>query len=187
MTTQFNIPFSVKSHQEDGFFCGYASVFDVTDHHQEVVARQAFAASLARWREKGRMPKMLWQHDQRKPIGIWEEIYEDEHGLYVKGRLLLELQAGRDAYALMKAGVIDSMSIGFRPIKATRDGAKKARVLTEVDLLEISLVTFAANPDAKVTAVKEFDLDDEIIRQIKELGEMLKARRLTQERNSLYV
>lgn len=183
MNTQINIPFTVKSHQEDGFFCGYASVFDVTDHHQEVVARKAFQNSLTKWKEKGRMPKMLWQHDQRKPIGVWDEIYEDEHGLYVKGRLLLDLQSGRDAYALMKAGVIDSMSIGFRPIKASRDSVKKARIITEIDLLEISLVTFAANPDAKVTAVKEFDLDAEIIRQIRELGEMLRARRLTQERN----
>ena len=183
MTQQMNIPFAIKSHQEDGFFCGYASVFNVTDHHQEEVARQAFSASLAKWKEKGRLPKMLWQHDQRKPIGVWEEIYEDEYGLYVKGRLLLDLQAGRDAYALMKAGVIDSMSSGFRPIKATRDAAKKARILTEVDLLEISLVTFAANPEAKVTAVKEFDVDEDIVRQINELSDMLKARRLTQERN----
>ena len=183
MTEQLNIPFTLKSHQEDGFFCGYASVFNVTDHHQEIVASKAFSLSLNRWKEKGRLPKMLWQHDQRKPIGVWEEIYEDEHGLYVKGRLLLDLQAGRDAYALMKAGVIDSMSIGFRPIKAARDSGKKARILTEVDLLEISLVTFAANPEAKVTAVKEFDLDEDVIHQINELSDMLKARRLTQERN----
>jgi phage head maturation protease len=92
MTQQLNIPFAIKSHQEDGFFCGYASVFNVTDHHQEKLRRHtAFSASLAKWKEKGRMPKMLWQHDQRKPIGVWEEIYEDEHGLYVKGRLLLDL------------------------------------------------------------------------------------------------
>ncbi len=182
MTKQLNIPFSIKSHQDDGFFCGYASVFDVTDHHQEIVAPQAFQQSLHKWRARGRLPKMLWQHDQRKPIGVWDEIYEDAHGLFVKGRLLLDLEAGREAYALMKAGVIDSLSIGFRSVRALKDPKKNARILEEVDLLEISLVTFAANPDAKITAVKEFAVSDDIVRQIKELSEMLKSRRLTQER-----
>lgn len=182
MTNKLSIPFSIKSHQDDGFFCGYASVFDVADHHQEIVARQAFRQSLANWQSKGRLPKMLWQHDQRKPIGVWDEIYEDDHGLFVKGRLLLDLESGREAYALMKAGVIDSLSIGFRTLKALKDPSKGPRILQEVDLLEISLVTFAANPDAKITAVKEFVVDEEIVRQIKELSDMLKSRRLTQER-----
>lgn len=182
MTKQLNIPFSIKSHQDDGFFCGYASVFGVTDHHQEIVARQAFQNSLSRWKGKGRLPKMLWQHDQRKPIGVWEEIYEDAHGLFVKGRLLLDIEGARDAYALMRAGVIDSLSIGFRPLKAIKDPKKNARVLEEIDLLEISLVTFAANPDAKITGVKEFAVDESIVRQIKELSQLLKSRKLTPER-----
>lgn len=175
MTNQLNIPLSIKSHREDGFFCGYASVFDVTDHHQEIVSRQAFRQSLQNWRGKGRLPKMLWQHDQRKPVGIWEDIYEDEHGLFVKGRILLDIEAGREAYALMKAGVIDSLSIGFRPVRALKDPEKNIRILKEVDLLEISLVTFAANPDAKITVVKEFAVDEDIVRQIGEISSLLRS------------
>ncbi|WP_010297165.1 HK97 family phage prohead protease [Candidatus Odyssella thessalonicensis] len=182
MIKQLGIPFSIKSHQEDGFFCGYASVFEVTDHHQEIVARRAFQQSLNKWRGKGRLPKMLWQHDQRRPIGVWDEIYEDEHGLFVKGRLLLDLAAGREAYSLLKAGVIDSLSIGFKPVRAIKDPKRNARVLEEVDLLEISLVTFAANPDAKITTVKEFVENDAIVRQIKELSRLLKAHNLNKGR-----
>lgn len=157
MNTNRNAPFSLKSHQEDGFFCGYASVFQVLDHHHEIMAPQAFKASLDQWQRKGKLPKMLWQHDQKQPIGFWHEITEDEHGLFVKGQLLLDLQGGREAYALLKAGVIDSLSIGFRPIKAKRQGKGEPRLFEEVDLMEISLVTFAANAEAKITTVKEFE------------------------------
>lgn len=156
-TAHIHSAFTIKSHQPDGFFCGYASVFLILDHHQEVIAPRAFKASLQRWTSKGKLPKMLWQHDAKKPVGIWHEIYEDEHGLFVKGQLLLDLEAGREAYALLKAGVIDSLSIGFRPVKAKRDGKSQGRLLEEVDLMEISLVTFGANPEAKITAVKKFD------------------------------
>lgn len=157
MTTTRHAPFCLKSHQEDGFFCGYASVFQVLDHHKEIMAPQAFKGSLERWHRKGKLPKMLWQHDQKRPIGFWHEITEDEHGLFVKGQLLLDLQGGREAYALLKAGIIDSMSIGFRPLKAKRHGKDAARVFEEVDLMEISLVTFAANTEAKITTVKGFE------------------------------
>lgn len=156
-TTHMNSAFTIKSHQPDGFFCGYASVFQVLDHHQEVIVPKAFRGSLQRWSSKGKLPKMLWQHDAKKPVGVWQEIYEDDHGLFVKGQLLLDLAAGREAYALLKAGVIDSLSIGFRPVKAKRDGKSQVRLLEEVDLMEISLVTFGANPEAKITAVKKFD------------------------------
>lgn len=160
-TTHIHSAFTMKSHQPDGFFCGYASVFQVLDHHHEVIAPRAFKASLSKWSSKGKLPKMLWQHDAKKPVGVWHEIYEDEHGLFVKGQLLLDLEAGREAYALLKAGVIDSLSIGFRPVKAkreaARDGKNQVRLLEEVDLMEISLVTFGANPEAKITAVKRFD------------------------------
>ena len=159
-TAHIHSAFTIKSHQPDGFFCGYASVFQVLDHHQEVIVSKAFKGSLQRWRSKGKLPKMLWQHDAKKPVGVWHEIYEDDHGLFVKGQLLLDLAAGREAYALLKAGIIDSLSIGFRPIKAKRDGKSQVRLLEEVDLMEISLVTFGANPEAKITAVKRFDAAD---------------------------
>jgi HK97 family phage major capsid protein/HK97 family phage prohead protease len=155
-TAHIQSAFTLKSHQPDGFFCGYASVFQVVDHHREIIAPQAFRSSLQKWHGKGKLPKMLWQHDSKKPVGVWHEIYEDEHGLFVKGQLLLDLEAGREAYSLVKAGIIDSLSIGFKAVKAKRAGKNQSRILEEVDLMEISLVTFGANPEARITAVKEF-------------------------------
>lgn len=157
MYQQYKTKLTIKSHHPDGFFCGYASVFHLKDHHGEVITPNAFKNSLAQWKAHGGMPKLLWQHDQKQPIGIWHEIYEDDYGLFVKGQLLLDLQRAREAYALLKAGVIDGMSIGFRPVKTQKYGNTQDHYIEEIDLQEISLVTFAANSRAKVTAVKASD------------------------------
>jgi HK97 family phage prohead protease len=138
---------------EDGTFEGYASVFDVVDLGFDVVAPGAFAKSLG----SGRKVKMLWQHNQNDPIGVWDEVREDERGLYVKGRLLKEVNKGREAMALMRAGAIDSMSIGYRTVEAMPEAGGRVRRLKEVDLFEISVVTFPMLPDAKITAVKNED------------------------------
>jgi HK97 family phage prohead protease len=135
---------------DDGKFEGYASVFDVVDLGMDVVAPGAFRRSL----DSGRNVKLLWQHDMASPIGVWEEIKEDEKGLFVRGRLLTDVQQGREANALMRAGAIDSMSIGFKTIEAVAEGNGSVRRLTEVELFEISLVTFPMLPDAQITAVK---------------------------------
>jgi HK97 family phage prohead protease len=134
---------------QDGVFEGYASVFGVVDQGMDVVERGAFRKSLG-----ARKVKMLWQHDMSQPIGVWDEIYEDERGLFVRGRLLKEVEKGREAMALLRAGAIDSMSIGYRTVEATMEGDGRVRKLMELDLFEISLVTFPMLPDAKVTNVK---------------------------------
>ncbi len=126
---------------------GYASVFGQGDQGGDVVAPGAFAASLAA-RGAGRV-RMLWQHDPAQPIGVWEEVREDGRGLYVKGRLLTEVARGREAAALLEAGAIDGLSIGYRTVKAERDG-KGRRLLTQVELWEVSLVTFPMLPEARV-------------------------------------
>lgn len=168
---------TIKSHQPDGFFCGYASVFHLKDHHGEIITPNAFKKSLEQWKAKGSMPKLLWQHDQTQPIGIWHEIYEDHYGLFVKGQLLLDLQQAREAYALLKAGVIDGMSIGFRPVKTRQYGKGQDRYIEEIDLQEISLVTFAANQQAKVTAVKTFDAKagTPLIEQLRQLSHLIQC------------
>lgn len=135
---------------EDGIFEGYASVFGVVDLGMDVIQRGAFQRSL----DSGRKVKMLWQHDMAQPIGVWDMVQEDERGLFVRGRLLKEVERGREAMALLKAGAIDSMSIGYRTVESVPEGGGRIRKLTEVDLFEISLVTFPMLPDAKVTAVK---------------------------------
>jgi HK97 family phage prohead protease len=142
-----------KKISEDGYFEGYASVFNVLDHQGDIILPGAFRKTL----KKGNLDKnlkMLWQHDMEKPIGIWEHIIEDGYGLYVKGRLLMDISLAKEAYTLLKAGVVDGLSIGYTPVHSHFDASQKAKCLTDVDLLEISLVTFAANPKAKVTSVK---------------------------------
>lgn len=144
---------NLKSLNEDGTFEGYASVFHYTDHHGDCVEKGAFAKSIMNLTSK--KLKMLWQHNQEKPIGVWESVHEDDYGLYVKGRLLLDVKQAREAYSFLKAGVIDGLSIGYMPVQHVYDPQKKATILKEVDLLEISLVTFGANDQARVTHVKK--------------------------------
>jgi HK97 family phage prohead protease len=154
----------IKSCEPDGTFWGYASVFNNLDHHLEIVSKGAFAKSLLQWRELGRYPKMLWQHDPRVPIGRWIDVKEDDHGLFVKGQILLDIRQGREAYALLKAGIVDGLSIGFHLVKAQRQD--KARILQEIDLQEISLVTFAANAEAKVSSCKQWLMPYEAVNRL---------------------
>lgn len=130
---------------------GYASLFGVADQGGDVVLPGAYAAGLKRLAEKGGRVRMLWQHDPAQPIGVWEEIREDERGLWVKGRLLIEVAQAREAASLVAAGAIDGLSIGYRTVSAERD-AKGRRALSEVELWEVSLVTFPMLPDARVGA-----------------------------------
>ena len=128
---------------------GYASRFGLPDQGGDIVAKGAFGASLARLAAKGDKVRMLWQHDPTKPIGVWDEIREDETGLWVKGRLLSEVALAREAATLIDAGAIDGLSIGYRTVRAEKD-QKGRRVLTEVELWEVSLVTFPMLPEAKL-------------------------------------
>jgi len=135
---------------------GYASLFGTCDQGGDIVARGAYAACLKRLAGDGRRVKMLWQHDPTEPIGIWDEVREDGHGLYVKGRLLKEVARAREAAALIEAGAIDGLSIGYRTVRAAKDGQGR-RLLSEVELWEVSLVTFPMLPEARVSAAAEAD------------------------------
>ena len=128
---------------------GYASLFGLTDQGGDIVQKGAYAASLKRLVVRGDKVRMLWQHDPTKPIGVWDEIREDETGLWVKGRLLSEVALAREAATLIDAGAIDGLSIGYRTVRAEKD-QKGRRVLTEVELWEVSLVTFPMLPEAKL-------------------------------------
>jgi len=154
-----------KMPDEDGEFEGYASVFNVVDNGMDVVARGAFAKSLG-----NRKAKMLWQHDMSQPIGVWDEMKEDERGLYVRGRILKDVQQGREAMALMKAGAIDSMSIGYVTRAASEQASGNIRQLDEVDLFEVSLVTFPMLDDAKITAVKSIQTIRDFEKTLRDVG-----------------
>ena len=140
----------------DGLFEGYASLFGVVDLSRDVVEAGAFAASLARRGASG--VRMLWQHDPAEPIGQWLTLREDARGLFVRGRLSLDVARARELRALMKAGALDGLSIGFRPEKFRTDPRSGHRRLERVDLWEISLVTFPMLPGARVSAVKSLGL-----------------------------
>lgn len=137
LETKFNAPGDAAV-AEDGRIRGYASLFGLTDEGGDTVAPGAFAASLAR---RGKGVKLLWQHDPHQPIGVWETLREDARGLYVEGRLLTELRQGAEAAALLKAGAVDGLSIGYRAVRAEKQSGGGRR-LVEVDLWEVSLVTF---------------------------------------------
>ncbi|MEM5474752.1 HK97 family phage prohead protease [Pacificibacter sp. AS14] len=146
----------------DGFEIeGYASLFGCTDQGGDVVQTGAYKKSLAGLKAKGRSVKMLWQHDPAQPIGIWDEVREDARGLYVKGRLLKDVEKGREAAALIEAGAIDGLSIGYRTVRAQKlrdqkDG-KAARLLSELELWEVSLVTFPMLPEARLVTEEKGD------------------------------
>lgn len=151
---------------------GYASLFGRRDQGGDVVQAGAYGASLARLAAAGRRVKMLWQHDPAQPIGVWDEVREDATGLWVKGRILAEVERGREAAALLAAGAIDGLSIGYRTVKAERDG-RGQRMLAELDLWEVSLVTFPMLPEARVAAKAEASADTWI-----QLARALDAARL---------
>lgn len=152
-------PFHVKEVKDTGEFSGYASVFDKIDWYGDVVRRGAFVKTIAAWKAKGKLPPLLWQHNSAMPIGPHLDMYEDEKGLFVVGKLLVDaIEKAREAYALLKANVISGMSIGFDIPEGGMDYDGKTNVwnLIELDLWENSLVTFPANEDAQVEEVKSF-------------------------------
>ncbi len=124
---------------------GYASLWGVADLDGDVAARGCFAESLARTGAAG--VRMLHQHEARAPVGVWDEIAEDERGLRVRGRILDWSPEARFAGALARAGALDGLSIGFRSVRARRDG--RLRVLSQVELWEVSVVTFPMLPGAR--------------------------------------
>lgn len=148
----FNL--NIKAVQEDGFFSGYGAVFGNVDWYNDVILHGAFQKSLQRWEEKGKMPPVLWNHNDGEPIGVYTNIYEDEKGLFVEGRLLIDdVPRAKSTHALLKAGAIDGLSIGYKTKKANQQ-TNGIRELIELDLGEISIVTMPANEESLITSVK---------------------------------
>jgi HK97 family phage prohead protease len=164
-----DVAFNLKAAAADGAIEGYASLFGEVDQGGDIVAAGAYGASLSKLTAQDRKVKMLWQHDPAQPIGVWEELREDDRGLWVKGRILTEVEKGREAIALIKAGSIDGLSIGYRTINAQKDDGGN-RVLKEVDLWEVSLVTFPMLPTARVATKGE--VPSELIEKLKAGGRL---------------
>lgn len=152
--------------KEDNRIAGYASLFGARDQGGDQVGEGAYELSLKRLAAAGRSVKMLWQHDPSQPIGIWDEVREDQRGLFVSGRILEEVRAGAEALALLRAGAIDGLSIGYRTLRSERTEAG-GRQLNEIDLWEVSLVTFPMLPEARVRTSAKAD-DDALARALTE-------------------
>ena len=148
-------PFEVKAVDESGTFTGYGSVFGNVDSYDEIVAPGAFTESLAAWKASGRLPPVLWQHRSGEPVGPHLDMSEDTHGLFIKGQLLVdEVQRAKEARALMKAKAVNGLSIGYVVRDDSYDRVTGIRTLKKVDLWEVSIVTFPANPQAQIANVK---------------------------------
>lgn len=162
-------PFEVKFAAEaEMAFRGYGSVFNVLDAYGDTITPGAFAESLAGWRAKGKLPKMLLQHGggllggsamDMTPIGKWDSMAEDGRGLVVEGRLFADDPRSKSIYPAMKAGELDGLSIGFKAVewRMRAKAEEPRRTLTKIQLYEISPVTFGANESALIDAVKSIE------------------------------
>lgn len=159
MKTKFSEPlFDIKAMGEEGTFAGYGSVFGNKDSGGDIVQPGAFAKSLAEHRQRGSKVRMFWGHDQNQPIGKWTDISEDGKGLYVEGKLNMNVQRGREAYAHLKEGDIDGLSIGYGVIEAEPDEKRGALLLKQLKLYEVSVVSMAMNERARIDEVKSEQL-----------------------------
>lgn len=157
-----------------GRISGYGAVFGNVDSYKERVLPGAFTKSLADHKARGARIKMLWQHRADVPIGSWDRAAEDQKGLFVEGQLNLKTAAGKDAYEHILAGDIDGLSIGYQE-KQVEQNSDGVRDLVELDVYEISPVTFPANRAAGVTAVKS---QAEVERMLRDGGLSKQAARL---------
>lgn len=151
----------------DGLIEGYASLFGAVDQARDMVMPGAFKLTLQQ-RGIRRIP-MLFQHDPSEPIGIWLELREDFRGLWARGKLIPEVTRARELYALLKAGAVDGLSIGYRTRHGAIDPRSRIRRLHQVDLWEISLVTFPLLDGARVDAVKQSRLRSQAEREWQQL------------------
>jgi len=139
----------------EGKFTGMASTFGNKDLVNDIIERGAFAKSV---KKRGvKRIKLLAYHNENEPIGVFEDIKETDKGLFVEGQLAMGVQKAREMHELMTMGALDSMSIGFRadPSKQQFDDARGVRILKEIDLMEVSIVTFPANERARIRTVKD--------------------------------
>lgn len=183
MTDRFEIKFAPEDVDEKtGTFSGYGAVFGNVDSYGDVIAKGAFSTTLREWEARGKLPPMLLQHgggffgggvEDMLPIGQWTGMAENSKGLKVSGRLFaMGTEKGQYLYEGLKSGALDGLSIGYMARKA-REGTKPGeprRTLEEIDLREVSIVTFPANDKSRVSSVKAA----ERIRTIREFEDFLR-------------
>lgn len=149
-----DISFRFAPSDDTAEFSGYAAIWGERNGHNEIIQRGAFAKSLAEHRAAGRQPVMLYSHIPSEIIGVWDEVREDEKGLFVRGHLLTELSIGKDAHVRMKSGAVSGLSIGFRVYPGGEKRSAGTRYLSSVHLAEISVVGMPSAGSARITSVR---------------------------------
>lgn len=138
-----------------GRFEGYATVYDVPIDRmfgQVIMDEGLFSESIKR--QGAENIRLLWQHNTDEPIGVYEEIKEDQKGVWVKGRLLVnEIARAKEVHSLMKNKAIGGLSVGFGVVEQYTDKKTGLTHYTKGELFEVSAVTFPANVEAKVSRV----------------------------------
>lgn len=145
---QKSMEFEFALDGEKGCITGVGTAFGIVDRQGEVIDREALKNF------SGKPLPMLWQHRADKPIGVWDTFLVTDKGLELKGHLLIdEIEQAKEAYALIKAGVVLGLSIGFR-VKDYFWADDDILHFRDIELLEVSVVTIPANPEANITGIK---------------------------------
>lgn len=179
---QITFPLEIKetkAKDNDVTFEGKASVFNIVDSDNDVIAPGAFSESLKEWKKKGRLPALLWQHDWREPIGKYDEIYENDESLDVKGRLFVsDIAKAKEAGRLLKEKAIDGLSIGFMNSGPfIIDEERQTRTIQKADLWEVSIVTFPALSEARIETVKSKFIKSDELPEFRKLSDIEKFLR----------
>jgi hypothetical protein len=145
------ISFKSTNNNDELQLTGYASVFNNIDYHNDIIIKGAFTKSIVKHYQDFRV-KLLWQHDHTKPIGVINKLVEDQNGLMVEASINGSIAQGREVISLIKQKAIDSFSIGFN-IERSQINKSGQREITEVNLWEVSVVTFPANSAAKIRQI----------------------------------
>jgi len=138
---------------ENMSFEAYANISNIEDHSNDIIKSGAWGGVIEKATQTGEYPKLLYQHDHKKIVGVITNMQENETGLLIKGKFI-DTTLGRDVYTEVKTGAINQMSVGFS-IKDQEMTEENKRIIKEVDkLYEVSFVTFPANEGSKVISVK---------------------------------
>lgn len=159
--------FFIKSSKSDNtVIIGYASVFEVTDNQNDIISKGAFKNS------ESHNVKLLWQHDVTKPIGVIKYLAEDDYGLKIEAEINNKTLLGAEASALIKQKDVSGLSIGFT-IRSSDYNLQGLRVIDEVELMEISIVTFPANNMAGISQIKQQTMDSTWLDELEHLVRQL--------------
>lgn len=146
---EFDFETKAAEDTDEGVIVGMGAVFGNVDQGGDVILPGAFSESLA----EGKTIPILWQHDPLNPIGVWTEIKETDKGLSMTGKILADVQRGKEAIALIKSGAVRGLSIGYRTEEASYNDAGN-RLLHKINIWECSVCTFPMNPVAQIDSIK---------------------------------